>query len=147
MSVPAAYENPTSQPCGGGFYWVPQTPPNIGGVNPLLGFRTLVIDRGRFRNYIVPLQGKPDVTVTVTKKFRGDPNAPIYNATRPLDTFNDSAYGTPIALGNNTNYVATSISKEDAILVNYTLPQMTLTILCLAFKLHMICHSILGIHQ
>ena len=123
MSVPAAYENPTSQPCGGGFYWVPQTPPNIGGVNPLLGFRTLVIDRGRFRNYIVPLQGKPDVTVTVTKKFRGDPNAPIYNATRPLDTFNDSAYGTPIVLGNNTNYVATSISKEDAILVNYTLPQ------------------------
>ena len=123
MSVSAAYENPTSQPCGGGFYWVPQTPPNIGGVNPLLGFQTLVINRGRFRNYIVPLQGSPDVIVTPAEIHRGDPNAPIYNATRPLDTFNNSVYGTSIKLADNTNYVAKSSSEEDAQIVNYTLPQ------------------------
>lgn len=123
MSVPGAYENPTSQPCAGGYSWVPQTPPNIGGVNPLTGFRTLVIDRGRFRNYIVPLQGSPDVSVTPSKNFRGDPNAPIFNATRPLDTFNNSVYGTSIKVANNSNYVASTSSAKDVIFVNYSFPQ------------------------
>jgi len=119
MSTPGAYQNPDITPCGGGFRWSPQTPPNIGGANPLRGFATMVIDRGRFRNYIVPITGAPDVTVISAKDHIGDPSAPIYNATRPLCTFNSSLYGTPIVLGNNTNYVA---SKED-ILVSYGFPQ------------------------
>jgi len=123
MRTPAAYQNPDRQPCANGVSWVPQTPPNIGGINPLLGFRTLVIDRGRFRNYIVPIEGSPDVTVSPAKIYRGDPSAPIYNATRPLDTFNNSVYGTSIKLADNTNYVATSSSKEDAQIVIYTFPQ------------------------
>lgn len=113
MSLGAAYQNPTVSICSGGFAWIPSTPPNIGGINALKGYDSLVIHRGAFRNYYVNQNGKSSVLANAASKFLGDPYSPIYNSTRPLTIVNQSLKP---ATGNN--YVAYNSTQ----FIQYTFP-------------------------
>ena len=122
--MPNQYENPTSTPCGGGYTWVPQPvgvgTKGFGGPNPVLGFDSMVIDRGKFRNYYVPVTGAPAVTVTTNGDSEGNPYSPIMNATRPLDL-----YTTAVKFANNNNFVGFSKKKDDSsTLIAFTFPSI-----------------------
>ena len=58
--MPEQYQNPTTKPCAGTYTWVPTVSPQIGGVNPTLGFENLIIDRGAFRNYYLKPKELPN---------------------------------------------------------------------------------------
>ena len=115
--MPGPYQNPDIKPCAGTYTWVPSISPLIGGINPLLGFDTLVINRGKFRNYFKPLTGTSSLIVTTSissKNHSGDIYNPVINATRPLSIIN------PVVTAQNYNFVVKPIGSVD--LVKFTFP-------------------------
>lgn len=114
--MPDQYTNPDIKPCSGGYTWIPQTSPNIGGVNPLLGFDSLVINRGKFRNYSVDIDGSSSILVKSEIDYLGYVYSPIINATRPLALSDQS-----VKFSNNSNFVALANPKKET-LISFTFP-------------------------
>jgi hypothetical protein len=84
--MPDNYTNPNSQIGKGAYTWIPATPKNIGGVNPLSGFNSLEIDRGAFRNCYYNNSVSNNIQIFTTANTSiGKPYYPIRNTTRPLE--------------------------------------------------------------
>jgi hypothetical protein len=116
MALSQQYTNPPITPCTGTYSWVPPTSPNIGGVNPLLGFYDMVINRGAFRNYSSPVNTSNSnikISVDSGNTISGDYFSPVKNATRPL------ALSYPVNAGNGENYVVGPTSSNDLITFNF----------------------------
>jgi len=84
--MPDNYTNPPPQIGKGSYTWVPTPPNTIGGINPLVGFDSLEIDRGAFRNYYYNSTISNNITIVESKNTaKGKSYYPIRNSTRPLD--------------------------------------------------------------
>jgi hypothetical protein len=127
--MPDQYVNPTVKPCTGSYTWVPSVPPNIGGINPLIGFKNLIIDKGSFRNYFVSPKTIPDTNapkILLGKNTNtGNRYSPIINATRPLDLNNR------VVVANDDNVVCNYTSDKNLIEFEFSASESVKPLSCI----------------